>query len=305
MSDVSDLIVFDSVTDAVQITSGKAPDHPLIHVMNLADTHVPESYRNARICCNLYQLVLKRNNTCQVRYGRRQYDFACGVIGAYAPGQVMQVDEAYRPGDLEGWSLIFHPDLLLQHPLGQRIQQYGFFSYDVCEALHASEREQQVLNRLVDEVRSETRQNLDEFSLGILLSSIELLLTYTDRFFNRQFLTRKPYYQDSVERFKALVDEHLEQASLSGAGLPSVKQLAAEMNMSPNYMSDLLRKYTGNCAQELIHLQLVEKAKYRLLNTNDSVSTIAYQLGFEYPQYFSRIFKKKTAMSPQDFRKLQ
>ena len=301
---MSDLLVINTISEAVNLYTGKTPDHPLIHVVDLKDTEIPAGLNNIRICSNLYSLVLKVNANAQVQYGRNQYDFSSGVITAYAPGQIIQVDETYKPGDLKGWSLMFHPDLLLHHPLQQTIKQYGYFSYDVCEALHASEREQQMLNQVAEEIRRETQQNQDEFSLDILLTSVELLLKYTDRYFNRQFLTRKPFYQDSIERFSRLVDEHLDKAAETESGLPTVNQLAAEMNMSANYMSDLLRKQTGKSAQELIHQQLIEKAKYRLLNSDDSVATIAYQLGFEYPQYFSRIFKKKTSMTPQELRKM-
>lgn len=301
---MSKLITIDTVADSVKMYTGKSPDHPLIHLVDLADTKIVPEFLNTRICSNLYSLVLKVNASSKVQYGRQHYDFSSGVITAYAPGQTIQIDEAYKPGELEGWSLIFHPDILLHHPLQETIKLYGYFSYDICEALHASDREQQTLNRLVNEIQRETQQNQDEFSLDILLTSVELLLKFTDRYFNRQFFTRKPFYQDSIERFNRLIDKHLDRAVDSEIGLPTVKLLASEMNMSPNYMSDLLRKQTGKSAQELIHQQLIERAKYRLLNSNDSISTIAYQLGFEYPQYFSRIFKKKTSMTPQEFRNL-
>lgn len=301
---MSDLVVIDSIHDAVQMYTGNTPDHPLIHVLDLSATQIDPTFLNTRICSNLYSLALKQHASAQVRYGRNHYDFSSGVITAYAPGQIIQIDEAYNRGDLQGWSLMFHPDLLLQHPLQQRIHQYGYFSYDIYEALHASEQEQHTLNQVAADIRKETRQNQDEFSLDILLTSVELLLTYTDRYFNRQFLTRKPFYHDSVERFRQLVNQHLEQAEHTQAGLPSVSQLASDMHMSANYMSDLLRKQTGYSAQELIHQYLIEKAKYRLLNSDDSIATIAYQLGFENPQYFSRIFKQKTSLSPQQFRQL-
>lgn len=302
---MSDLLVIDTIAEAVKMYTGKTANHPLIHVVDLAETRIEPDYLHKRICSNVYSLVMKQNAKGQVRYGRNHYDFSSGVINAFSPGQIIEIEDEYQPGELKGWSLIFHPDLLLHHPLAETIKQYGYFSYDIREALHASEREQQMLNQMVAEIDRETQQNQDEFSLDILLSSIELLLKYTDRYFNRQFLTRKPFYQDSIERFIHLVDEHLNNAEVHEAGLPTVNQLAADMNMSANYMSDLLKKQTGKSALELIHQQLIEKAKYMLLNSNDSVSTIAYQLGFEYPQYFSRMFKKKTTMTPQEFRKLQ
>ena len=302
---MSQLITIDTVQESVSMYTGKTPDHPLIHVVDLADTEIAPALLNARICSNLYSLVFKANVTKKVQYGRRHYDFSSGVITAFAPGQVIEINELYKSGELKGWSLIFHPDALLQHPLKEAIKQYGYFSYDICEALHASEREQQTLNRLASEIKHETQQNQDELSLEILLSNIDLLLKYTNRYFSRQFLTRKPFTQNSVERFNRLVDEHIDKAMNSEIGLPKVHQLAEEMNMSANYMSDMLRKQTGKNAQDLIHQQLIERAKYRLLNSDDSVSSIAYQLGFEYPQYFSRMFKKKTSMTPQEYRTMQ
>lgn len=301
---MSELITINSIEEAMKMYTGKAPNHPLIDVMDLSEIGFDARFLNKRLCTNLYCLALKQNADGQVRYGRNHYDFSSGVITAFAPGQTVEIESNYQPGDLKGWSLIFHQDLLLQHPLAEKIKQYGFFSYDINEALHASENEQQMLTRLVGEIEREIHQNQDEFSLDILLASVDLLLKYTDRYFNRQFLTRKPFYQESIERFIRLVDDHLEQAKIQETGLPSVTQLAEQMNMSASYMSDLLRKQTGKSAQELIHQQLIEKAKYLLLNSNDSVSTIAYQLGFEYPQYFSRIFKKKTALTPAEFRKV-
>ncbi|MEC8426828.1 MAG: helix-turn-helix transcriptional regulator [Pseudomonadota bacterium] len=244
-----------------------------------------------------------KNADGQVRYGRNRYDFSSGVITAYAPGQTIEVEEEYQTGDLSGWFLLFHEDLLLKHPLKESIQQYGFFSYDIFEALHLSEREQQTVNRIVSEIDRETQQNQDEFSLDILLTNIELLLRYINRYFGRQLLTRKNFHQDSVETFWRLIDDHLDSAAQMESGLPTVNQLAEAMNMSPGYMSDMLRKQTGKSAQEHIQHRLIDKAKYRLLNTNDTVATIAYSLGFEYPQYFSRMFKKRTTMTPQEFRK--
>lgn len=304
---MSDLIVVDTVAEAVGMYTGKSPDHPLIHVLDLSEIHIDSNVINTRLCNNLFSLGIKQSVNGGIknplRYGRNHYDFSSGVLNAYAPGQMIQMEDEYQPGDLKGWVLLFHPDLLLQHRLQQEIKQYGYFSYEVAEALHLSEREQQTLNQIITEITREIRQNQDEFSLDILLASIELLLKYSDRYFNRQFLTRRPFSQNHIERFYRLVDEYLERVEETELGLPSVNQLAAEMNMSPNYMSDLLRKQTGKSALELIHQQLIEKAKYRLLNSDDSIATIAYQLGFEYPQYFSRIFKKKTSMSPQEFRR--
>ena len=299
-----ELMTLKTVSEVASVYSKSAPDHPLIHIINLSETRVGEEFLNKKICTLLYGLIMKKGECAKIRYGRHHYDFSSGVMTAYAPGQVVQVYEAYELGDLEGWALYFHPDLLLQHPLYEAIKHYGYFSYDVCEALHLSEREQQHLNQVVNELKRELQQNLDDFSLDIILSSVDLLLKYTDRYFNRQFLTRRPFQRGHVDRFVKHLDQRLEALQTQKSGLPTVAHLASDLNMSANYMSDLLRKETGKSAQELIHQQLLEKAKYLLLNTDESVASIAYQLGFEYPQYFSRLFKQKVLVSPQEFRKL-
>ena len=298
------LVTINSVAEAAKYYTGQAPDHPLIHIVDLSKTQVDEQLVGTKVCSNLYAIAVKSNFCVKIRYGRQHYDFSSGVLTAYAPGQVIEVSEMYQLGEIGGWYITFHPDLLLQHPLGRAIKQYGYFSYEVFEALHLSEREQQTLQKLVDDIGHETRQNHDQFSLDIILSNLDLILKYIDRYFNRQFLTRKSFNFGEVERFTSLVDEHLARAEMDDVGLPSVNALADKLNMSPNYLSDLLKTQTGKSAQELIHQQLIEKAKYLLLNSEDSVASIAYKLGFEYPQYFSRIFKKKTTLTPAEFRKV-
>lgn len=299
---MTELITLNSVEQAAQLYTGKSAEHPLLHVFDLADTHTSENYLNTRICNNLYCVSLKNNFCTKVKYGRQHYDFSSGVLTAYGPGQVIEVEDVYQLGELQGWVVMFHPDLLLRHTLAKDIKKLGYFSYDVFEALHVSEREQVSLLKLVQDIGNEAKQNQDEFSLDIMRSSLDLLLKYIDRYFNRQFLTRKPFTYDHVEHFLELVDNHLSQAEAMEAGLPMVADLAEQLNMSPNYLSDLLRSQTGKSAQELIHQQLIEKAKYLLLNSTESVSSIAYKLGFEYPQYFSRIFKKKTSLTPGEYR---
>lgn len=299
-----ELMNIQTVTEVAGMYTNCAPDHPLVHIVNLAETQVDERFLRRKICTNLYGLIMKKGECAKIRYGRNHYDFSSGVLTAYGPGQVVQIYEAYGLGDLQGWALYFHPDLLLQHPLSEAIKHYGYFSYDVCEALHLSEREQEHLNQVVHELGRELQQNLDDFSLDIILASLDLLLKYTDRYFNRQFLTRRPFQKGHVGRFLHRLELRMDDQTTEQEGLPTVSQLATDMNMSANYMSDLLRKETGKSAQELIHQQLLEKAKYLLLNTDDSVASIAYRLGFEYPQYFSRLFKQKISLSPQEFRKL-
>lgn len=301
---MSNTVVFNSVAEATEFYIGAKPDHPLVHVIDLSQTAIGEKFLNTKVCSNLYSISLKDGICGQIRYGRQHYDFSSGVLTAFGPGQVVEVNETYELGALQGWFIMFHPDLFIRHSLNREIKQLGYFSYDVCEALHLSEKEQITLNKLINDITHETKQNHDQFSQDIILASIDLVLKYVDRFFNRQFLTRKTFNMDCVEQFIALVEQHLSNAEIHEAGLPTVNQLADALNMTPSYLSDLLKSQTGKTAQELIHHQLIDKAKYMLLNSEDSVATIAYKLGFEYPQYFSRIFKKKTSLTPVEFRKV-
>jgi len=301
---MADVLVINSVKQASEFYTGKSSEHPLVGVVNLEETYIPKDNVGLRVCSNLYTLALKTTACGQIGYGRQHYDFDCGVITAYAPGQTIQLNEGYQPGQLTGWALYFHPDFLHRHALSNQIRKYGYFSYDVCEALHLSEKEQDHLNQVIKAIQHELSQNIDEFSSDILLTNLELILKYTDRYYNRQFLTRKPFYKNQTERFFSLLDSSIDINSIDSQ-LPQVKELAEAMHMSAGYMSDMLRKETGKSAQELIHLHLIEKAKYMLLNSDESVATIAYRLGFEYPQYFSRMFKKKVHMTPKEYRNMQ
>lgn len=301
---MNDIIEISSIEEAVSFYTNDAPDHPLIHIIDLSTTNLDKQFLDKKICSQLYSVAVKKNFGGKLRYGRQHYDFDRGVLTAFGPGQIIEITEMYERGELEGWFMTFHPDLLLRHSLSKEIKTFGYFSYDVFEALHLSEKEQKTLNKLVDDIRQELQQNQDQFSLDIILANLDLVLKYINRFFGRQFLTRKTFNIDEVERCLSIIETHVENAAFNESGLLTVKELALEMNMSANYLSDMLKCQTGKSAQEHIHDILIEKAKYMLLNSNASVATIAYQLGFDYPQYFSRMFKKKTSMTPAAFRQV-
>ena len=237
-----------------------------------------------------------------MKYGKSYYDFNEGSLMFTAPGQVVATNAAV---EIEaGWGLFFHPDLLHATTLGNSIHQYSFFHYDANEALHVSEDEKKTLKDCVDNIEREYSQNNDKHTQHLILNNIELLLNYCDRFYDRQFMTRAKVSSDVVQGFETMLINYFAQGSLIETGLPDVKYFATALNLSPNYLSDLLKRYTGKTTQEHIHLQLTDKAKTLLWGSEKSISEIAYELGFGHPSHFTRLFKSKTGKSPTEFRHL-
>lgn len=278
--------------------------HPLVAVIDFSqvDDYLEEG---TRISSDFYSIMFKNYCSNQLKYGRQAIDFQDGNLICIAPKQVLSMDtEIEQRDDKMGWGLFFHPDLLFGTALAQKIKEYSFFSYDVTEALHLSEKEKQILADCVDKIKNELEENIDKHSQSLLVSNIELLLNYCNRYYERQFITRK----SSNSSILASVEQHLKTYFQSqkhkAIGLPTVKFLADEVHLSPSYLSDLLKRETGLNAQDHIHYYLIEEAKLNLLNSSQSVSEIAYSLGFEYPQYFSKLFKLKTGKTPNEFRNL-
>jgi AraC-like DNA-binding protein len=221
-----------------------------------------------------------------------------------APNQVFSIDNEIEPRDNPmGWGLFFHPDLIRNTSLNSKMKDYSFFSYEMAEALHLSEKEKQLLYECIVKIQSELKENIDDYSQTIIVSTIELLLNYCSRFYGRQFITRKATNRDILEKVETLLKHYFSKKTES-IGLPTVKYLADAVNLSPGYLGDLLKKETGLNAQEHIHQYIIEEAKNILLNSSQSISEIAFQLGFEYPQYFSRLFKQKTGTTPLEYRNL-
>ena len=219
-----------------------------------------------------------------------------------APNQVLEFKkEAVAEVD-KGWTLVFHPDLIRKSELGKKIENYSFFAYASNEALHLSDEERKTVTEIAEKIEKEFSNNIDAHSQTLIISNLELLLNYCVRFYDRQFYTRTNLNQDIAGKFTQLLKDYYKQEKQLELGIPSVQYCGEAMNMSPKYLSDLLRKETGQSTQDHIHQYIIEKAKNRLLNSNESASEIAYDLGFEYPQYFSKIFKKNTTMSPNEFR---
>ena len=296
--------VLHTVTDYTRFCGLPAPAHPLLTLIDLAQTRdLPPFPTDTSVVQQLYTVWLKKNFKGRLHYGHRSYDFSEGVLGFVAPGQVFAVDQTVDTSELSGWMLVFHPDLLMKYPLGQKIAGYGFFSYQVNEALHISAKEESVLDNPLDTIRGEYERPIDAFSQDVLVSQLELLLNYTNRFYHRQFLTRRAARSDgdgALSRFEALLLGYFAQDGT--LPLPTVQYFADEMHVSPSYLGDMLRTLTGKTTQQHIHHALIERAKQVLLTTTLSVNETAFQLGFEYPQYFSRLFKSKTGMTPAAFR---
>ncbi|WP_332871422.1 helix-turn-helix domain-containing protein [Spirosoma rhododendri] len=233
-----------------------------------------------------------------LRYGQNRYDFDEGILSFIGPGQLLSAETAAT----EGWVLLIHPDFLLGYPLAKTIRQYGFFGYELTEALFVSDKEQQVIEGLLANIETEYHANLDRHSQDIIIAQLELVLHYADRFYSRQFLTRKPINNDLLTRLETLLSAYFNDEQGLRTGLPTVEYVAGELNVSPHYLSDLLRNQTGQSAQQHIQQQLIDKAKTMLSTTTLSVGEIAYQLGFTYPQSFNKLFKSKTNQSPLQFR---
>lgn len=290
-----------SVSAFHRLLSLPQPKHPLVSVINLSesiflDDEVWKGFTNRFYC-----IALKREATGKMRYGQQHYDYDKGVLSFTAPHQVHYLDFNSFDCDGKGYLLIFHEDFLLKHPLAQAISSFGFFSYAVNEALHLSEDEENDLIEILHKIDKEC-QHIDRHTQEIILSQIDLLLNYSNRFYERQFITRKNGNHQLLAKFEQYLNEYFDQEQSAQKGLLTVHQIAEAMGLSPNYLSDLLRIHTGQNTQQHIHEKLISKAKEKLSSTQLSVSEIAYVLGFEHAQSFSTLFKKKTNMAPLEFR---
>jgi AraC family transcriptional activator of pobA len=278
---------------------GLTTKHPLVAVINLSKAQ-PMPARSFNF--GLYVIGLKELHGDQLRYGRRHYDYQEGSLVFVAPGQVLGVEPGVEPMAPKGWTLLFHPDLINGTPLGKRIQDYSFFSYDVIEALHLSDKEKRIVLDCFSKIEYELDQNIDKHSKGLIASNIELLLNYCIRFYDRQFITRDDANKGILERFEYLLKSYFSSDKPQNEGLPSVAYCAEALRLSPNYFGDLVKKETGRSAQEYIQSKVMDVAKERMLDMNKSVSEIAYELGFKYPQHFTRLFKQKAGVTPNDYR---
>jgi AraC-like DNA-binding protein len=298
--------IINSISQAHHSMGLPAPKHPLVTVVQTKDFNSKQDFTGIKIINNLYQITLKQHGCGNLSYGKNSYDYEEGTLVFTSPGQVTMFEGEMPEEDDSntGWILAFHPDLIRKSILADKMSQYSFFNYEVNEALHLSAEELNTIEDLLDKIVIEYSQNLDKHSQNLIISNIELLLDYCTRFYDRQFYTRSNVNLDYVSKFEKSLKKYFDTGQVYGKGLPHVRFLAQDLNLSSNYLSDLLKKETGKTAQEHIHLFVIEKAKNKLLNSKNSISEIGYSLGFEYPQHFSNLFKSKTGMSPSEFRNL-
>lgn len=299
-----EIVKLNNISEVHQLLGLGKPKHPLISVYY----HSPELVANSTrisVTGNLYYIAMKDGIRGTFQYGRNSYDFEEGAMMFLAPNQVYTPPEEIKTEvDAIGWSILFHPDLIRQASLGKTIHEFSFFDYDVNEALHLSDIEKQTLTDLVKKIEAEINQNIDKHSQEIININLESILKYCKRYYDRQFLTRSNWNKDFVIRFEKYLKNYFLSDDLIEKGLPTIQECGEALNMSGHYLSDLLKSETGKSAKEHIHLQVIEKAKTLLLNTNHSIAEIAYSLGFEYPQNFSTLFKTKTGFSPSQYRGL-
>lgn len=279
------------------------PEHPLISVINLETVQfLEEKGESTTWLFEFYSIALKRNFGKKVSYGQQQYDFDEGVLFFIAPRQIFSIQvDASQHAKMSGWMLLVHPDFFWNTALATTITQYAYFGYEVNEALFLSEKEEKTIIQVLQNIKRDYQANIDAFSQNIILAQLDLLFSYADRYYHRQFLTRKVANHQLLERLENLLKQYFEGEIMDG--LLTVQFVAKSLNVSPNYLSSLLKVLTGQTTQQHIHNKLIEKAKERLSCTNLSVSQIAYTLGFEHTQSFSKLFKTKTGWSPVAFRK--
>jgi AraC-like DNA-binding protein len=278
---------------------GQETLHPLVSVIDLSKSH-PMHFS---LCSfGFYTIFLKDVKCGNMIYGRQYYDYQEGTLVFLAPGQVIGFEDngtTYQP---KGYALVFHPDLLRGTNLGRNIRQYSFFSYDVREALHVSEQERATILECLSNIQSELNHGIDKHSQTLIVSNIELFLNYCVRFYDRQFITRNNVNKDLLSKFENILNDYFASGKAEEEGLPTVSYLADQLHLSPNYFGDLIKKETGKTALEQIQLQLIDIAKERIFNQEKSISEIAYELGFKYPQHFSRFFKSKVGCTPLEYR---
>lgn len=275
------------------------PHHPLIGIIDLKGLKDHPGIH--AVIFDFYVVSLKRGCD-KLFYGQQKYDFDEGLMAFMAPGQILRGEENGVPANLEGWMLFIHPDFLWNTPLARKVKQYEYFGYAANEALFLSDKEENLINGIIDHIRQEYHANIDRFSQDVIVAQLELLFTYAQRFYERQFITRKITNSRILERLEVVLADYFNNEDLLSQGLPTVRYMADALNISTRYLSSLLKQLTGQTTQQHIHEKLIEKAKERLSTTDLTVSEIAYELGFEHSQSFSKLFRQKTRQTPLEFR---
>lgn len=290
-----------SISEYHKVRGLPKPEHPLISLIDYADMKHSSAINTVSWVFDFYFIALKKNMNGRFKYGQQEYDFDEGTLFFISPGQVFRIEVTDDAPDKSGWMLLVHPDFLWNFPLANIIKKYAYFSYSVNEALFLSEKEEITLSGIIQNIQQEYQANIDNFSQQIIISQIEVLLNYAERFYHRQFITRRITNHQVLDQVESFLDRYFDEKAME-SGLPTVNDLAAELNLSPDYLSSLLKVTTGQSTQQHIHDKLIERAKEKLSTTTLTISEIAYQLGFGHPQSFSKLFKSKTNLSPIAFR---
>lgn len=297
---MEEIVKLESVT-AYNKMRGVETLHPLVTVIDLSKAE-PMAAKTFNF--GLYAIYLKELKCGEIKYGRNNYDYQEGTLVFIAPGQVISIQPNVKILEPKGWALLFHPDLIKGTPLGKSLHDYSFFSYDVNEALHLSEKEKLLVLDCFGKIQYELEQSTDKHSKTLISSNIELFLNYCKRFYDRQFITRDNAHKGILERFENLLNEYYSLDKPQISGLPSVAYCADELHLSANYFGDLIKKETGISAQEYIQTKVIDFAKERIFNIDKSISEVAYELGFKYPQHFTRLFKQKVGVTPKEYKEL-
>jgi AraC family transcriptional regulator, transcriptional activator of pobA len=283
---------------------GQETFHPLISVIDFSNIKSYKQPREQTLNFGFYAVFFKNNEHCEIRYGRNDYDYQEGTLIFIAPGQVVSIEEDGEDYQPSGYALLFHPDLVKGTSLGQHMKDYTFFSYDVHEALHLSERERQVVMECFAKIDYELKQAIDKHSKKLIVSNIELFLNYCLRFYDRQFITRDHANTGVLEKFETLLNEYFQSGKPQEIGIPTVGFFANELHLSANYFGDLIKKETGKTAHDYIQGRLIDVAKEKVFDPEKSIKEISYELGFKYPQHFIRLFKTKLGVTPNEYRHL-
>lgn len=292
-----------SISQVHSLFGLEKPLHPLITIIKewpLTDFN----FNEVKITSDLYLMGMKGNVKGSFKYGRNSYDYEEGTLAFIGPNQVTQFENSTTEIDRNGWNILFHPDLIRKSSLGKTIKDFSYFNYGLSEALHVSDKEKSILLNLVERIENELEQNIDKHSQELIIANLESILKYCNRYYDRQFYTRTNLNKDLIERFENYLEQHFNSEDLVEKGIPTVTECGNALNMSGSYMSDLLKLETGRSAKDHIHAYIIEKAKTLLLSSQITVGEIAYDLGFDYSQHFSKLFKSKTGFSPAEFRNL-
>lgn len=298
------LFRFSTITEYHRAAGLPKPAHPLISLVRMDDITLPLAEGSFSLIYDFYAISLKKVQNAKFKYGQQTCDFDEGVLFFMAPGQVfgVEMEKDVKHNRPEGWMILVHPDFLWNTPLAKIIKQYDFFNYSVFEALYLSDKEETMLEGIANSIEQEYHANIDRFSQNVIIAQLELLLIYSERFYQRQFITRKIASHELLTRLEDYLSGYFSSGALARQGMPSVTHIAEILNISPGYLSGLLKSLTGQNTQQHLHNKLIELAKEKLSTTSLSISEIAYELGFEHLQSFSKLFKTKTSLSPKEFR---